>query len=162
GLGDRYARFLIEEILPEVSKEYNLSANPDDRAIAGSSSGGIAAFTAAWNRPDFFRRVLSFVGSYTDLRGGDIYPAIIRKTEPKPLRIFLQDGRNDQNIYGGNWFLGNQAMASALEFAGYDVKFEIGTEGHNAKHGSAILPDALRWLWRDYGKPIANPPSRGD
>src|SRR5713101_7378898 len=154
-LGDRYARFLIEEILPEVGKQFNLSTNPADRALAGSSSGGIAAFTAAWERPDAFRRVLSFIGSYTNLRGGQIYSSLIRKTEPKPLRVFLQDGKNDQNIYAGNWFIGNQDMASALTYAGYDATFVVGTEGHNSKHGSAILPDALRWLWRDYPQPIA-------
>src|SRR5262249_47677876 len=110
GLGDRYARFLIEEILPEVAKSYNVSGKPDDRGLAGQSSGGIAAFTAAWSRPDAFHRVLSFIGSYTDLRGGDIYPALIRKTEPKPLRVFLQDGENDLNLYAGSWFLANQSM----------------------------------------------------
>lgn len=156
-LGDRYARFLLEEILPEVSREYNLSTNPDDRGVAGSSSGGIAAFTVAWNRPDAFHRVLSFVGSYTNLRGGEIYSSLIRKTEGKPLRVFLQDGKNDQNIYSGNWFIGNQDMASALEYAGYESTFVVGTEGHNNKHGSAILPDAMRWLWRGYPKPIAKP-----
>jgi sugar lactone lactonase YvrE/enterochelin esterase-like enzyme len=161
-LGDRYARFFLEEILPEVGKQYNLSNNPNDRAIAGSSSGGIAAFTAAWNRPDAFRRVMSFVGSYTNLRGGHIYPSLIRKTEPKPLRVFLQDGKNDQNIYGGNWFIANQEMASALDYAGYDTTFVIGTEGHNNKHGSAILPDALRWLWRDYPAPVAKPKGLGE
>ncbi|MEO7145252.1 MAG: SMP-30/gluconolactonase/LRE family protein, partial [Bryobacteraceae bacterium] len=155
GLGDWYARFLMEEILPEVRKHYNLSKDPNDYAIAGSSSGAIAAFGVAWNRPDVFRRVLSCVGSYTDLRGGDIFPDLIRKTEPKPLRVFLQDGRNDLNIYAGSWYLANQRMNSALEFAGYDVTFTVGTEGHNNKQGSAILPDALRWLWRDYPQPIA-------
>lgn len=160
-LGDRYARFLLEEILPEVGKLYNLSNDPNDRAIAGSSSGGIAAFTAAWNRPDSFRRVMSFVGSYTNLRGGGIYPSLIRKTEPKPLRVFLQDGSNDQNIYGGNWFIANQSMASALNYAGYDTTFVVGTEGHNNKHGSAILPDALRWLWRDYPAPVPLPKGMG-
>jgi gluconolactonase len=154
-LGDRYARFLLEEILPEVGRQYNLSSDPNDRGLAGSSSGGIAAFTAAWNRPDAFRRVLSFIGSYTNLRGGQIYSSLIRKTEPKPLRVFLQDGKADQNIYAGNWWIGNQDMASALEYSGYDTTFVVGTEGHNGKHGSAILPDALRWLWRDYPKPIA-------
>lgn len=153
-LGDRYARFLLEEILPEVGKKYNLSADPNDRGIGGSSSGGIAAFTAAWNRPDAFRRVLSFIGSYTNLRGGHVYSSLIRKTEPKPLRVFLQDGRNDQNIYSGNWWIGNQDMASALEFAGYETTFVVGNEGHNGRHGSAILPDALRWLWKDHPKPI--------
>ncbi|MBI1788428.1 MAG: SMP-30/gluconolactonase/LRE family protein [Acidobacteria bacterium] len=153
-LGDRYARFLIEEILPEVARRYNLSADPNDRAIAGSSSGGIAAFTAAWSRPDVFRRVLSFIGSYTNLRGGHIYPSLIRKTEPKPLRVYLQDGKNDQNIYSGSWYIANQDMAAALEYSGYDSTFVVGTEGHNSKHGGAILPDALRWLWRDYPKPV--------
>src|SRR5713101_2033977 len=161
-LGDRYARFLIEEILPEVTQEYTLSSDPNAVAIAGSSSGGIAAFTAAWTRPDVFRRVLSFVGSYTNLRGGEVYSSLIRKTESKPLRVFLQDGTNDQNIYSGNWFIGNQDMASALAYAGYDSKFVIGSEGHNNKHGSAILPDALRWLWHDYPKPIARPSSAGE
>lgn len=162
GILDLYPQFIVDEILPLISKQYNISTNPDDRAICGSSSGAIAAFTVAWQRPDVFRRVISFVGSYTDLRGGDIYPALIRKTEPKPLRVFLQDGTHDANIYGGNWYLGNQGMASALEFAGYDVKFVVGTEGHNSKHGSAILPDALRWLWRDYPQPIVNRKQYGD
>jgi gluconolactonase len=157
GLGDRYARFLLEEILPEVAKQYNLSTDPDGRAISGLSSGGICAFTAAWNRPDAFHRVLSFIGSFTDLRGGDIYPSLIRKTEPKPLRVFLQDGSNDLNIYAGSWWIENQAVASALEWAGYDVKFVTGDKNHDMIQGGATLPDALRWLWRDYPKPITKP-----
>ncbi|HTT61492.1 MAG TPA: SMP-30/gluconolactonase/LRE family protein [Bryobacteraceae bacterium] len=157
GLSDRYARFLLDEILPEVGKQYNLSRDPNDRALAGLSSGGICSFTAAWNRPDAFHRVLSFIGSYTDLRGGNVYADLIRKTEPRPLRVFLQDGSSDLNIYAGSWYLANQDMAAALEFAGYDTKFVVGTEGHNARQGGAILPDALRWLWRDYPKPIATP-----
>ncbi len=157
GLGDRYARFLLDEILPEVAKHHNLSTKPDDRAVAGLSSGGICAFTAAWNRPDAFHRVLSFIGSFTDLRGGDIYPALIRKTEPKPLRVFLQDGSHDLNIYAGDWWMANQSMASALEYAGYDVKFVTGDKDHDMEQGGAILPDALRWLWRDYPQPIAKP-----
>ena len=156
-LGDRYARFLIEEIIPEVAKHYNLSKDPNDYGIAGSSSGGIAAFNAAWNRPDAFHRVMSFIGSFTNLRGGEALATLIRKTEPKPLRVFMQDGRADNNIYAGNWFIGNQDIFSALEFAGYESTFAIGTEGHNAKHGGAILPDALRWLWKDYPKPVAKP-----
>lgn len=157
GLGDRYARFLIEEILPEVGKHYNLSKDPNNYGIGGSSSGGIAAFNAAWNRPDAFRRVMTFIGSFTNLRGGEALATLIRKTEPKPLRVFMQDGRADNNIYAGNWFIGNQDIFSALEFAGYESTFIIGTEGHNSKHGGAILPDALRWLWKDYPKPVAKP-----
>jgi len=159
-LGDRYARFLIEEILPEVSKRYNLSRDPDHRAIAGSSSGGIAAFTAAWNRPDAFRRVLSFIGSYVNLRGGDIYPGLIRKMEPKPLRVFLQDGRHDLNLYAGSWFHANQEMAAALEYAGYESTFVVGEGAHDSKQSSAILPDALRWLWKDFPKPVAKSAGR--
>ncbi len=150
GLGDRTARMLIEELLPEVSKSVNLSKNPDDRGLAGSSSGGIAAFTAAWNRPDSFHRVMSFIGSYTDLKGGDVYPNLIRKMEPLPLRVFLQDGQNDNDIYSGSWYLANQSMYSALKFAGYEANFVVGTEAHNSKHGGAIFPDALRWLWKGY------------
>ena len=153
-LGDRYARFLIEEILPEVGKEYKLSTDPNDRALMGSSSGASAAFTAAWNRPDAFRRVMSFIGSYTNLRGAHVYSSLIRKTEPKPLRVYVQDGRADQNIYAGNWWIANEDIASALQYAGYDTTFVVGSEGHNSRHGSAILPDAMRWLWRDHPKPI--------
>ena len=126
------------------------------------SSGGICAFTAAWNRPDVFRRVLSFIGSYTNLRGGQIYPSLIRKTEPKPLHVFLQDGSNDLDLYAGSWWVANQDMAAALKFAGYDTTFVTGDGGHDSHQGRAILPDALRWLWRDHPKPIAKPTSVGD
>ena len=107
---DRYSRLVLDEILPEVAKSYNLSSDPDLRAIGGSSSGAICAFTVAWQRPDAFHRVLSFIGSYTNLRGGMIYPYLIRATEPKPIRVFLQDGSNDLNIFAGGWFLANQNM----------------------------------------------------
>jgi sugar lactone lactonase YvrE len=160
-LSDRYARFLIEKILPEVGKTYNLSKNPNDRATAGLSSGAIAAFTVAWDRPDAFRRVMSFIGSYTDLRGGDIYAALIRKTEPKPLRIFLQDGSNDLNLYAGHWWMANQTMASALQYAGYEVRFVRGTGGHEARHGGSIFPDALRWVWQGYPAPVRKSTERG-
>ncbi len=152
GLGDAYARFLIEELLPHIAKEQrvNLSANPDDRAIAGASSGAICAFTAAWERPDAFRRVFSSIGTYVGLRGGNVYPTLIRKIEPKPLRIFLQDGSADQNIYGGDWWMANLEMERALVFAGYDVNHAWGDGGHNGKQATQVFPDALRWLWRDY------------
>ncbi len=160
GLGDNYARFLLEELLPHIAKEQklNLSTDGNDRAIAGASSGGICAFTAAWERPDAFRRVFSSIGTYVGLRGGNEYPILIRKTEPKPIRVFLQDGSGDPNVYGGNWWIANQDMLSALEFAGYDVNHVWGDGGHNGKHATAIFPDALRWLWRDYPAPVvANP-----
>jgi gluconolactonase len=154
GMGDRYARFLLEEILPEVGKKYSLAQDGNSRAIGGASSGAIAAFTAAWERPDAFTRVFSTIGTYVGLRGGNEYPTLVRKTEPKGLRIFQQDGSNDLNIYGGDWFLSNQEMASALEFSGYDARHVWGDGAHNGKHGGSILPDALRWLWRDYPAPV--------
>ena len=153
-LGDQYARFLIDEMLPEVSRTYNLSSDPNDRAMAGASSGAICAFTVAWERPDAFRRVFSTIGTYVGLRGGDIYPTLVRKIEPKPIRVFLEDGSQDLNIYGGDWFLANQQMLSALQFAGYDVNHAWGDGGHSGEHGREIARDALRWLWRDYPEPI--------
>jgi enterochelin esterase family protein len=149
-LSDQYARFLAKEILPEVGKHYNLRQDAAGRAICGISSGGICAFTVAWERPDLFSKVLSHVGSFTNIRGGDVYPGKIRKTKPpKPIRVFLQDGSGDLDNEHGNWPLANQQMALALKFAKYDYKFEYGDGGHNGKHGGAILPDSLRWLWRD-------------
>ncbi len=153
-LGGDYARFLLDEILPEVGKKYNLSTNPNDRALCGLSSGGICAFTTAWERPDQFRRVMSFIGSFTNLRGGHHFPSLIRKMEPKPLRVFMQDGTNDQDIYSGSWFIGNSDVAAGLKFAGYDYKFVTGDGSHSGRQAQAIFPDALRWLWRDYPAPI--------
>ena len=147
-LGDLYARFLLEEILPEVGKTYNLTTDPEQRAIAGSSSGGICAFTVAWERPDAFRKVISYIGSFTNIRGGNVYPAMVRKAEKKPLRVFLQDGRNDLDNQFGNWPLANQDMAASLKFVGYDYQFVLGEGTHNGKHGAMLLPEALRWLWR--------------
>jgi enterochelin esterase family protein len=153
-LSDQYARFLLDEMLPEIGKDYKLTGSAAGRAICGISSGGICAFTVAWQRPDAFSKVLSHVGSFTNIRGGHVYPALIRKTKPaKPIRVFLQDGANDLDNEHGNWPLANQEMAAALKFAKYDYRFEFGTEGHNGKHGGAILPDSLRWLWRDYMAP---------
>ncbi|HXG61972.1 MAG TPA: alpha/beta hydrolase-fold protein [Planctomycetota bacterium] len=148
-LSDQYARFLIEEILPEVGRQYVLSQDPKDRAIGGISSGGICAFTVAWERPDQFSKVLSHVGSFVNIRGGHVYPSLIRKTRPpKPIRVFLQDGAHDLDNEHGNWPLANQEMAAALKFAGYDYRFEYGVGKHSGVHGGAILPESLRWLWR--------------
>lgn len=156
GLGSDYADFLELELLPQVVSQTGvvLSSDPNLRAIGGASSGAICAFTAAWERPDLFRRVFSTIGTYVGLRGGNDYPTLVRKFEPRPLRVFLQDGYNDLNIYGGNWWVANQDMFSALSWAGYDVKKEWGTGGHDSKQGGAILPDAMRWLWREVGMPI--------
>ena len=148
-LSDQYSRFLLEEVLPMVESKYNISKNPDHRATCGISSGGICAFTVAWERPDQFHKVLSYVGSFTNIRGGHAYPSMIRKTDKKPLKVFLQEGKNDLDNLHGSWPLANQRMASALEFAGYEYKFVFGDGGHNGRHGGAILPDALRWLWSD-------------
>jgi len=161
GLGDQYARFLLDELLPAVEKvtlpdgrAIHFSTNANDRAIGGSSSGAICAFTAAWERPDAFRRVFSAIGTYVGLRGGERYPTLIRKTEPKPLRVFLQDGTNDLNIYGGDWWMANQTMERALTFAGYEVNHVWGEGSHSGKHGTAIFPDVMRWLWKDWPAPV--------
>ena len=145
-----YSKFLIDELLPEIEKEYRITKNPELRAICGNSSGGICAFTVAWHRPDSFRKVLSHIGSFVDLRGGHNYPPMIRKTEKKPIRVFLQDGENDLDNPFGNWPLANQQMAKALAFRDYDYKLVFGQGGHDGKHGGAIFPDSLRWLWRGW------------
>ncbi len=156
-LSDRYARYLLEEILPEAEKTVKLRHDPESRAISGISSGGICAWTVAWERPNEFRKVLSWVGSFTNIasgssgrEGGHNYEAMIRKTAKKPIRVFLQDGANDLDNNNGNWPLANQQMAKALKFAGYDHQFVFGQGFHSNRHGRAILPDSLRWLWRDY------------
>ena len=160
GLGDNYVRFLLEELLPEVARQktsdgraIRFSTNGNDHAIGGSSSGAICAFTAAWERPDAFSRVFSAIGTYVGLRGGDHYPTLIRKYEPKPIRVFLQDGANDHNIYAGDWWLANQMMERALVFSGYEVNHVWGEGVHSGKHGAAIFPDAMRWLWKDWPQP---------
>jgi enterochelin esterase family protein len=149
-LSDQYARFLLDEILPEVEATVRLRHDPASRAISGLSSGGICAFTAAWERPDAFGKVLSWIGSFADIRGGHNYPPLIRKAPPKPIRVFLQDGENDLDVPAGDWWLANLTMASALKFAGYDHQTAWGKGFHTDRHGRAILPDSLRWLWRDW------------
>lgn len=147
-LSDVYARFLLEEILPEVGKTLNLTTDPDQRAICGMSSGGICAWTVAWQRPEAFRKVISQIGSFTNIRGGDAYPGIIRKTPKKPIRAFFQDGIHDLDNSHGSWPLGNMQMEAALKFAGYDHRYVWGHGGHEGKQGGAIFPDTLRWIWR--------------
>jgi enterochelin esterase-like enzyme len=151
-LGDQYAQFLIDELIPEIAKTYKITSDPEGRAICGASSGGICAFTAAWERPDYFRKVISHIGSFVSIRGGHVYPTLVRQLAKRPIRVFLQDGSNDLDNRWGNWPLANQSMAAALKFRGYDYRFEFGDGAHTHKHGGALLPDALRWLWRDYAK----------
>lgn len=158
----RYAQFLLEELLPLALEDLVVTSDPNLRGLCGSSSGGIAAFQVAWERPDQFRRVFTTVGTYVGLRGGNELPVLVRKTEPKPLRIFLQDGKNDNDLYCGSWWVANQDMLASLTWAGYEVSHEWGEGGHNRKHGNAIFPDVMRWLWEgwDTDPEIRNHPER--
>ena len=157
-----FATFLEEEVIPFAEqmstpdgREIRISRDPNDRAITGASSSGIAAFTVAWERPDLFSRVYSSVGTFVAMRGGNEYPAIIRKSEPKPLRIYLQDGANDTwNHIFGDWWEYNQLMETALNYAGYEVmnRWDKGT--HSIKYGTIAYPDAMRWLWRGWPQKV--------
>lgn len=161
---DNYSRFLIDEFLPAIAAKHklNLSADPNARGIAGSSSGGICAFMVAWHRPDSFRRVFTSVGTYVGIHGADQLPVLVRKYEPKPIRIYLQSGENDNNLYCGDWWMANQMMERSLTWNGYDVAHTWGTGGHNQKHATSIFPDVLRWLWKGYpDEPVKGNP-RGD
>ena len=165
-LDDKYARVIGDELMPALNREFNISRDPERRGIGGASSGSIAAFTVAWERPNEFRKVLSLVGSFVNLRGGDAYAAIVRKSEKKPLRIYLQDGRNDnRGVRPDNpayderrdWFLQNVRLVQALSEKGYDLNYSWGIGRHSQKHGGAILPDMMRWLWRDH--PVVTDPN---
>jgi enterochelin esterase-like enzyme len=153
-LSTAYSEFLLTEILPEVRKKYKIVDDPEGHAICGISSGGICAFTVAWERPDQFRKVVSHVGSFTNIRGGHKYPEIIRAAEAKPIRVFLQDGANDNRSKrpGWNWVEANALMHAALEYKDYDHKYVFGEGAHNGNHGGVIFPETMRWLWRDYPK----------
>jgi len=151
---DAYATFLLTEILPNVQDRYSVTEDPAHWAIAGGSSGGNCAFTVAWTRPDRFRRVLSFLGSFAQILGGNPYPDLIRHTTPRPLRTFLQAGTHDLNRDAAemNWLSNNLLLAAALAERGYDFRIVLGDGGHSPNHAGAILPDALRWLWRPPSK----------
>jgi enterochelin esterase-like enzyme len=157
-LDDKYARVIVDELMPVLNKEYNIATDPERRGIGGASSGAIAAFTVAWERPNQFRKVLSIVGSFTNIRGGHAYSGIVRSNEKKPLRIFLQDGRNDNRGVGRagtydetrDWFLQNVKLMQALTEKGYDVNYSWGIGRHGQKQGGAIFPEMMRWLWRDH------------
>ena len=157
-LDDRYARVIVDELMPVLYKEYNIAKDPERHGIGGASSGAIAAFTVAWERPDHFRKVLSLIGSFTNLRGGHAYADIVRKSDRKPIRIYMQDGRNDNRGVGRggtydplrDWFLQNVRLKDALVEKGYDLNYQWGIGRHSQKHGGAVLPDMMRWLWRDH------------
>ena len=160
-LDDKYAKLIIDELLPTLAKDYNISPDPNDRAISGASSGAICAFTVAWQRPDQFRKVISTIGSFTNIMGGHVYPDLVRESEPKPIRVFLQDGANDnrgRRRGGGydpkwDWHAQNRKMLEALSEKKYDVNYVWGIGTHSNKQGGAIMPEMLRWLWRDHSRP---------
>nr|WP_299344429.1 alpha/beta hydrolase-fold protein [Allomuricauda sp.] len=149
---DLYGRFLLEELIPEIKKEYNITDDPAGRILVGFSSGGLCAFNVAWHRPDKFGNVISHCGSFTNMRGGHEYPSLIRRTPKKEIRIFLQSGSQDLNAIWGDWALANKAMASGLKYAGYDYQFVFGEGSHSLRHGGQLFPDTLKWIWRDYPK----------
>jgi enterochelin esterase-like enzyme len=150
---DRYVRFLLDEILPQVTQRWSISEDPERRGICGFSSGGNCAFTAAWLRPDAFRRVLCLLPSFAQMPGGNPYPALIPQTPRKPLRVFLQEGHRDLgwNEPEWNWLANNLRVAAALAEAEYDVRLVLGEGGHDSNHGGVLLPDALRWVFRPAG-----------
>lgn len=162
---DKYARVITEELMPVLYRDYNISRDPEQHGIGGTSSGAIAAFMVAWERPNDFRKVLSIVGSFVNLRGGEVYPERILASPQKPIRIFLCDGRNDnRGVRDGNpydqrmdWFYQNVRMMKALTAKGYDVNYAWGMNLHGQKMGGAILPDMMRWLWRD--GPVSTDPN---
>jgi len=147
-VNDQYARFLINELLPEALTGINISQNPQSRAIVGFSSGGICAWSVAWFRSDVFGNVLSHCGSFVDIRGGGKFPYLIRNEAPKPIRMYFQSGEQDLDTRYGNWALGNKQMAAALKFKGYDYQFEFGQEGHNLVHGAELLEASICWLFQ--------------
>ena len=163
-LDDKYARVIVDELMPVLYKDYNISKDPERHGIGGASSGAIAAFTVAWQRPSEFRKVLSIVGSFVNLRGGDAYADLVRQNERKPIRIFLQDGRNDNRV-GRNgvydqrrdWFYQNVRLMQALTEKGYDVNYAWGLNTHGQRMGGPMLPEMMRWLWRDH--PVSTDPN---
>lgn len=147
-VSDDYVRFLLDELLPPVEDAYSVTEDPAGRAICGFSSSGNAAFTAAWHRPDRFGRVISHLGSFVAIRGGDTYASLVRREDAKPIRVFLQTGRRDLNTVFGSWRLANETLASSLAYRDYDHRLVVGEGGHTPMHGATILPETLRWVFR--------------
>ncbi|MGD8340008.1 MAG: alpha/beta hydrolase-fold protein [Gammaproteobacteria bacterium] len=161
---DRYSRLIVDELLPRLYAEYRIARDPARHGIGGWSSGAIAAFTVAWERPDQFSKVLSGIGTFVDLSGGHVYPEKVRASEPKPIRVFMIDGRNDNRGLNDDdeydetrdWFYQNVRLKNALVEKGYDVNFAWGIGVHSHDMGGAMLPEMLRWLWRDH--PVSTDP----
>jgi enterochelin esterase-like enzyme len=149
-LSDQYVSFLLTELLPPVTAEVQLASEPTSWAMGGLSSGAVASFSATWHRPDRFGKVLSFIGSYVNIHGAHAYPSMIRKSTPRPTRVFLQSGTNDLENEHGSWALGNQQMAAALAYRGWDHRLEFGDGGHDTTDPARLLPDALTWLWEGW------------
>ena len=163
-LDDKFPRVIVDELLPVLNKEYNISKDPERHGIGGASSGAIAAFTVAWEKPDQFRKVLSIVGSFTNIRGGHQYADLVLKADRKPIRIFMQDGRNDNRALNANgtydatrdWFFQNVRLMEALTAKGYEVNYSWGMNQHGQSMSGAIMPEMMRWLWRD--QPVSTDP----
>lgn len=164
-IDDKYARVIVDELMPELYKSYNISKDPEQHAIGGASSGSIAAFTVAWERPEQFHKVISLIGSFTNIRGGHVFPELVRKADKKPIRIFMQDGRNDNRGQrpGGaydqtrDWFYQNVRLKDALTEKGYELNYAWGMNKHGQKMGGQILPEIMRWIWRD--QPVSTDPA---
>ena len=154
-----FADFLIQDMIPVLKEKYNITDDPDGRMIVGMSSGGNAAFAAAWNRPDAFRKVISHSGSFTNLRGGNLFPTLIRTSEKKPIKVFLCTGEKDLDTTFGSWRISNEYMASSLQYKGYSYDFQEGVGGHTYMYGGMLLPDTMRWMWKDYIKGKKHPDS---
>ena len=152
-MNDSYVTMIEDEVLPMVERKFDLrfSKDPAQRVAMGISSGGICAFNMAWQRPESFGKVISHCGSFVNISGGHEYPLLVRNEARKPIKVFLQSGAGDVDIPLGNWPMANQQMAAALEFAGYDYRFEFGTGGHNRRHGGALFAESMRWLYRESG-----------
>ena len=147
-IDDAYARLLLDEILPQVTEGIALTGDPRRRIICGMSSGAICAFNVAWHRPDQFGGVVSHCGSFVNLRGGGVYPSLVRNDAVRPLRVFLQSGIKDMDRVAGSWAVANHDMAAALKLKGYDYRLEFGVGGHDPGHGAAVFPQTLRWMFR--------------
>ena len=158
---DQLARFILEDVLPAVEKHTTpdgkpilLSHDPNDRAVGGASTGGIGAFNLVWRRPDAFRRAFVSIGTFVGMHGGERFYIEVRKTEAKPIRVFMEDGIHDQQRDMGDWWMSNQTMERALKFAGAQLNHAWGVGTHSPKHAELVFPDAMRWLWQDWPKPV--------